>query len=84
MTMNEWSRVREALDDPRWDFRTVEGIARDTGLDPERIERLLDRHRPETRQTLTRNRKKMYTLKSRPRKLREVIADLHMFASGVF
>ena len=82
--MNEWSRVREALDDPKWDFRTVAGIARDTGLDPKRVKRLLDRHRSEVRQTLSRDRKKIYTLRSRPRKLREVIAELQMFAGGVF
>lgn len=82
--MDEWNRVREALDDPRWDFRTVEGIARDTGLDPERVRCLLDRHRSEIRQTLFRDRKKIYTLKSRPRKLREVLADLQMFAGGMF
>ena len=84
MTMNEWHRVRKALDDPKWDFRTVAGIARETGLDPERVKRLLDRHRSEIRQTLSRDRKMIYTLKSRPRKLREVIADLQMFAGGVF
>ena len=82
--MNEWCRVREALDDPKWDFRTVAGIARDTGLDPRRVKRLLDRHHSEIRQTLSRDRKKIYTLRSRPRKLREVIAELQMFAGGVF
>jgi hypothetical protein len=84
MTMNEWHRVREALDDPRWDFRTVAGIARDTGLDPERVKCLLDRHRPEIRQTLSQDRKKIFTLKSRPMKVREVIADLLMFAGNRF
>lgn len=82
--MGEWRRVRKALEDPRWDFRTVEGIARDAGLDPARVKRLLDRHRSETRQTVSRDRKIIYTLKSRPMKMREVIADLQMFAGGTF
>ena len=32
----EWTKVHAALADPKWDFRTVGGIARETGLDPER------------------------------------------------
>ena len=82
--MNEWRRVRKALDDPRWDFRTEAGIARDTGLDPGRVKRLLDRHRSEIRQTMSRDRRSIYTLKSRPMKVREVIANLQMFAGSSF
>ena len=43
--MNDWSKVHMALDDPKWDFRTVTGIVKDTGLDRERVECLLDQHR---------------------------------------
>ena len=84
MIVSEWRRVRKALEDPRWDFRTVDGIARDAALDPERVKRLLDRHRSEFRQTISRDRKMIYTLKSRPIKMREVIADLQMFAGSTF
>ena len=82
MTDNGWPKVHAALQNPRWDFRTVSGIARDTGLDPGHVARMLKMHRPEIRQTLSRDRRKIYTLKSRPRKMREVIADLQVFASN--
>lgn len=76
----EWSKVLAALADPRWDFRTIGGIARVTGLDPGRVEHLIRRHRSEVRQTLSRDRE-IYTLGSRPRKLREIVADIQMYAS---
>ena len=78
---NGWSKVRAALTSPKWDFRTVEGIARETGLDAEGVERLIDQHRSETRQTLSRDRQIIYTLRSREKKLREVLADIQMFVS---
>ena len=76
-----WTAVRSALSDPRWDFRTVRGIARDTGLPEGLVRQLLDEHRSEVRQTVSRDRQPVYTVKSRPRKMREVVADLHLFAS---
>ena len=77
----EWSKIYSALEDPKWAFRTVEGIATDTGLDPKCVERLLDQHRSEIRQRMSRDRRIIYTLKSRPRKMREIIADLQVYAS---
>ena len=77
----EWSKVLAALADPRWDFRTIGGIARVTGLDPRRVEHLIRRHRSEVRQTLSRDREILYTLGSRPRRLREIVADIQMYAS---
>ena len=77
----EWSKIYSAPEDPKWAFRTVEGIATDTGLDPECVERLLDQHRSEIRQHMSRDRRIIYTLKSRPKKMREIIADLQVYAS---
>lgn len=77
----EWSKIYSALEDPKWAFRTVEGIATDTGLDPKCVERLLDQHRSEIRQRMSRDRRIIYTLKSRPKKMREIIADLQVYAS---
>ena len=81
---NKWSRVHTALANPNWDFRTVKGIARETGLDPESVERLIEQHRSEIRQTLSGDRRIIYTLKSRPKKLREILADIQMFVSKSF
>ena len=72
--------MQAALDDREWDFRTVDGIARETGLAPDAVVRLLREHRSELRQILLRDGRMGYTLKSRPKTLREVFAEIQMFA----
>ncbi len=81
-----WSKVRAALSDPRWDFRTVDGLARETGLGASDILGLLEAHRHEVRRAVSRDRKgrALYTTKSWPVGLREVIADLQAFAAKSF
>lgn len=37
-------RVFEALEDPRWDFRTVEGLSKTTGLPETTVRNVLARH----------------------------------------
>ena len=76
-----WTAVRSALSDPQWDFRTVRGIAKDTGLSEDAVRRLLDEHRSEVRQTVSRDRQPVYTLRCRPMKMREFVADLRLYAS---
>ena len=76
-----WAAVHSALSNPQWDFRTVSGIARDTGLPADRVRQLLEAHRSEIRQTISRDKRPVYTLKSRPMKMREVVADLRLYAS---
>lgn len=43
---------------------------------------LIEEHRSEVRQTMSREREAFYTLASRPRKIREIMADLQRFASN--
>ena len=76
----EWFKVQAALDDREWDFRTVDGIAGETGLAPDAVVRLLGEHRSELRQILLRDGRIGYTLKSRPRTLRQIFAEMQMFA----
>lgn len=76
--------MHAALSNPKWDFRTIGGIARETGLDEESVERLIGQHGSEVRQTLSRERQIIYTLRSRPKKLREILAEIHRFASKSF
>ena len=66
---------------PDWDFRTVDGIARETNLPREHVEQVLRRHGAAVRRTVSRDRRSrgwrfVYTLKSRPRKIREFFTDL--------
>jgi len=76
----DWHKVQAALDDREWDFRTVDGIARETGLASESVARLLREHRSELRQILLRDGRIGYTLKSRPRTFRQIFAEMQMFA----
>ena len=83
---NDWAKVQAALANPNWDFRTVNGITRETSLSPEHVEHLLRRHRAAVRQTLTRDtrlgtKRVAYTLRDRPKKLREVVDNILTFAS---
>lgn len=50
-----WAKVEAALANPNWDFRTVDGIVRETGLPREHVQRLLRRHEAAVRLTLTRD-----------------------------
>ena len=82
-----WPKVKAALEDSRWDFRTVEGVARETGLTREHVTAVLDRHKYAIRKVVLRRKHSRawrpgYTLKSRPRKvLREFLSDVLRFAS---
>ena len=77
----KWERVYEALSDPQWDFRTVEGIARTTGLSGEEVAGVLDRHKGEIRRSMVPDRqgRTLYTLKSRPKKAQEWLAEIRAF-----
>ena len=44
---DEWSQVHSTRADSKWDFRTVKGSAEETGLEQERVDRLLDEHQSE-------------------------------------
>ncbi len=84
ITETEWARVLSALRRPEWDFRTADGVAKDTGLDPKRVKEVIAGHRSEVRQTISRDGKIVYAHKSKPVKLREVIAQMQRFASKAF
>jgi len=73
--------VREALADERWDFRTVAGIARQTGVDPPVIQQILDEHPDLFRRSFLNSEdgQLLYTLAARPEKLRERVAELKSF-----
>ena len=69
---DEWAKVEKALKTSDWDFRTVGGLAKDVGLSPHEVKRLLDRHRSQVRAALSRDRRLVYALRSKRRTLREV------------
>ncbi|MBI3667258.1 MAG: hypothetical protein HY236_13710 [Acidobacteria bacterium] len=73
-------KVLRALQDESWDFRTVGGIAKDTGLSEEMAREILEKH-PDVRKSPIPDRKgrELYTLKSRRIKRQEVLAMARAF-----
>jgi hypothetical protein len=58
-------KVFEALDDPRWDARTVAGISRSTGLTQPEVLRILNAHSPLVEAYSTQNFGLVFQLKNR-------------------
>ena len=74
-------KVFEALADPRWDFRTLPGLSRETGLSESEIGATLDKYPLLVRKSLVPDRhgRELFTLRSRPVKFQERLAELRMF-----
>ena len=82
---DDWAKVQAALANPNWDFRTVGGLARETGLPRKHVERLLQEHGAAVRRAVSRGGRArrwqfVYTLRSRPTRFREVVDNLLTFA----
>ena len=77
----DWPKDQAALRDPRWDFRTIDSLARETGLSRERVKLVLERHAREIRKANVTDRdgKILYTLASRQMGLREFLANTRAF-----
>lgn len=73
--LNE-QRVIEALKDPQWDFRTINGIAKETKLDSVFIENTVTKYSHKIRRSKVPNYngEALFTLKNRPETLRERLA----------
>jgi len=71
------SKVAKALDHPQWDFRTIEGIAKETGLSNFTIEKTLeDPSRFRKSPVTDRLGRSLFTLASHPIRWREYLAVL--------
>lgn len=80
---DRWRKVLGALEDSKWDLRTVEGIAKETHLPAEDVEKLLRQYQSMLRVAVTRDRRPAFALKTRPRKrIREFITRLQALASN--
>ena len=64
---DDWSKVYWALDhdSDKRNFRSVGGMVEDTGLDRERVERLIEEHSSEVRKA-TGTERQLYTLRLKP------------------
>ena len=82
VTMNSNERkVIEALANPKWDFRTVAGIAREIGFDSSSVKDILAKFPQLIRHCdiPDKNGQLLYTLSSRPKKLKENLALFRFF-----
>lgn len=63
-------RIIDALEDPRWDWRTVDGISRDTGIPPEDVRVFLARSGATVVMSVARDRRgrALFTTRERYRK----------------
>lgn len=68
--------VLAALSDDRWKFRTIPGIARDTGLDQTIVNTVIAKNRDQIRSALVPDAsgRELYTLRSQRPSLREHLA----------
>ena len=78
---DEWAKVERALASTKWDFRSVEGIAAEVGMPPRRVRALLMQNTDKVRTTLSRDKRVVYALRSKPVTAREVLDSLVTFAS---
>jgi hypothetical protein len=78
--------VLDALEDKRYDFRTVDGIAADSGLEPrsvqEVLEKLMKLRRVRVSPVPDKYGNKLYTLSSRRRTTKEIVSETRAFLSG--
>ena len=79
----DWQRIDTALHDTRWDFWTLNGLAKATGLTADAIEALLDAHPKQVRRAYVTDRQGdiLYTTADRRMKLREILATARAFVA---
>lgn len=78
-----WGKIKNALADDRWDFRSVDGIATDSGLSADVVKEILERHRNEVRVSFVPDSKgrTLYTLATKRVEIREILASALAFVS---
>ncbi len=78
--------VFEALANPLWDFRTIDGVVEETHLSPSEVEAILNKHTNLFRKSLVPDvqGRSLYTLCSRPVTWRERLAVARMLLAKSF
>jgi hypothetical protein len=75
--------VLKALEHPRWDFRTLEGISNETGFPQAKVKEILDRYPELVRKSVVPDRRgrELYTKTSRRIKGQEMLAMVRAIVS---
>ncbi len=77
----DWIKLKKGLEDRQWDFRTIEGLAKEFNMPKKKVEELLNLHRSEVRKTLDGRGRVLYTMAKRPIKFREFLANTQAIIS---
>jgi hypothetical protein len=79
-------RVFEALSDPEWDFRTIDGISKTTNLTATQVRAILDKYPDLVRKSLVRDNdgRELFTLASRPPRAQVILSQLTTFITKSF
>jgi len=79
-------RVLDALSNPHWDFYTINGLVNTTALPRAKVRAILKTKADVVRMSLVPDRdgQQVYTLRSRPVKLRERVALLRLFIAKTY
>jgi hypothetical protein len=77
-------QVLAALADERYQFRTVPNIAAETGISEDSVRSILEAHAADVRKLALHDGKGnvLYTLRSRPRTAREILAETRASLAG--
>ena len=77
----DWELIEDSLKNPKWDFRTVPGIAKETGLSEHRVADLLKAYSDRIRRSYVPDEhgRVLYTLREKPVSLREMMANTVAF-----
>ena len=76
--------VLDAIVDQRFHFRTIPSIAAETGMPEKAVRSILEKHANEVRRAPLEdgNGNVLYTHRSRPRTVREILAETRAFLGG--
>jgi hypothetical protein len=74
-------KVFDALSDPQWDFRTIDGISKVTALPALEVKAILDKYPDLVRKALVRDNegRELFTLASRPPGPQEIVSQFMTF-----
>ena len=76
--------IFEAMSQPRWDFRTIKGIASATGISEIQVQKVVESYPDLIRKSRVPNKtgEALFTLKEKPVKLRERFAEARTYLAG--
>lgn len=79
----EERKVLEALADSKWDYRTMEGLVKSTGLSEQDIRKILEKQASLVRKSRVPDRKgrDLFTLREKGKSIGEILNTLKTFIS---